>query len=106
MVKGGLMKNPKVADSIEYADICNGCGLCCILRFDKPTFFGFAEVKDHEDCQYLQRLPNGLTLCSIHPNHTGTVIKRVGNAAFICAEIMDITTLFEDCPYNERKVLK
>lgn len=101
------MKNPKVPSSIDYEDICNGCGLCCILRFEQPTFFGFADAHKGEDCPNLVRLPNTLTVCSIHGSHTGSIIKRLdGKRAFRCVDIMQVPTLFEECPYNERKVGK
>jgi hypothetical protein len=88
------MKHPNVPTSIDYTDKCNGCGLCCVLEKE-------------EDCQYLKRLGNGLTLCKIHGHHTGSIIKVDEDKGLVwhCADIMDIPTLYEDCPYNEDKIL-
>lgn len=90
------MKHPNVPTSMDYTDLCNGCGLCCILPDTDPQ----------EDCKHLQRLGNGLTLCKIHGKHTGSIIKTdiPNNKVWICNDIMDIPTLFEDCPYNDIKI--
>lgn len=100
------MKHPKVPTSIDYEDICNGCGLCCIFRPAHEQVFGFKDVKpDHTDCEHLKRLGNGLTLCKIHGHHTGTIIQDTDRLLTgRCTDIMEVTALFEDCPYNELKI--
>lgn len=107
------MKHPKVASSMEYTDLCNGCGLCCILFVNKHLkdsnkIINFADVtKEDEDCQYLKRLSNGLTKCTIHGHHTGTKIKEGGKGEYwMCVDNMDTPYLYEDCPYNELKIAK
>lgn len=87
------MRNPNVSSSMDYTDKCIGCGLCCILP-----------ETNNEDCLNLVRLGNGLTLCSIHGHHTGSVIKRDGEKVWTCVDIMDVPTLYEGCPYNEDKI--
>ena len=101
------MKHPNVPSSMDYTDKCNGCGLCCIFRDEPGGVFNFGDVTpDHEDCENLKRLGNGLTLCSIHGHHTGTAIKSLtGKHGGKCTNIMDIPALFEDCPYNDDKIL-
>ena len=101
------MKNPKVPTSKDYTDKCNGCGLCCIFREKDGDVFNFGDVTpEHTDCEHLQRLSNGLTLCRIHGKHTGTIIQNTTKTATgICTDIMQIKALFEDCPYNEDKIL-
>lgn len=81
------MKHPNVKSSMNYTDKCNGCGLCCI-------------IPDHGDCPHLLRLKNGLTKCKIYGNHIGTKI----GFGYICTDIMKVSTLYEDCPYNEDKL--
>ena len=86
------MKHPNVPSSMEYDDLCNGCGLCCVIPADQNT--------PAEDCLYLKRLGNGLTLCKIHGQHTGTMLQR----GYQCKDIMEVSALYDDCPYNELKI--
>jgi hypothetical protein len=71
---------------MQYSGKCNGCGACCML----PT----------GPCKYLQRLGNGLSRCTIYPNHVGTHL----GGGYYCNNIMDIPDMFDGCPYNEDKI--
>lgn len=94
---------------MDYTDLCNGCGLCCILlpKSDSKMIMFKDITPEAEDCQYLQRLDNGLTRCRIHGTHTGTVIKQLDDTnVWYCADNMTTPYLYEDCPYNELKIAK
>ena len=63
--------------------ICKRCGLCC------------------RDCQYLMRLPDGLTSCSIYDKRIGVEIAP----GVTCKKRKTSVWDFPGCPYNTGKPL-
>jgi hypothetical protein len=75
--------------SLDYGK-CTGCGLCC------------QHPETGKDCQYLKRLNNGKTMCTVYSTRLGR--KCWPDEEYICQDIMNIPMLYDGCPYNEDKI--